>query len=58
MDLIAIEKNYEVKRSDYFIKRFLSKIKNMLKIENLIVMYVKSIFNYKRIKNKFDYWSL
>ena len=41
-----------------FLKLNYSKIKNMLKNENSIVMDVKSIFNDKRIKNKFDYWSL
>jgi UDP-N-acetyl-D-galactosamine dehydrogenase len=35
-----------------------SKIKNMLKNENSIIMDIKSIFNDKRIKSKFDYWSL
>ena len=41
-----------------FIKLSYTKIKNMLKNENSIIMDVKSIFNDKRIKNKFDYWSL
>jgi UDP-N-acetyl-D-galactosamine dehydrogenase len=41
-----------------FLKLNYTKIKNMLKNENSIVMDVKSIFNDKRIKNKFDYWSL
>jgi len=41
-----------------FLKLNYSKIKNMLKNENSIVMDVKFIFNDKRIKNKFDYWSL
>jgi UDP-N-acetyl-D-galactosamine dehydrogenase len=41
-----------------FLKLNYTKIKNMLKSENSIVMDVKSIFNDKRIKNKFDYWSL
>jgi UDP-N-acetyl-D-galactosamine dehydrogenase len=41
-----------------FMKLNYTKIKNMLKNENSIVMDVKSIFNDKRIKNKFDYWSL
>jgi len=41
-----------------FLKLNYIKIKNMLKNENSIVMDVKSIFNDKRIKNKFDYWSL
>jgi UDP-N-acetyl-D-galactosamine dehydrogenase len=41
-----------------FLKLNYNKIKNMLKNENSIVMDVKSIFNDKRIKNKFDYWSL
>jgi UDP-N-acetyl-D-galactosamine dehydrogenase len=41
-----------------FLKLNYVKIKNMLKNENSIVMDVKSIFNDKRIKSKFDYWSL
>jgi len=41
-----------------FLKLNYTKIKNMLKNKNSIVMDVKSIFNDKRIKNKFDYWSL
>jgi UDP-N-acetyl-D-galactosamine dehydrogenase len=41
-----------------FLKLNYTKIKNMLKNENSIVMDVKSIFNDKQIKNKFDYWSL
>jgi UDP-N-acetyl-D-galactosamine dehydrogenase len=41
-----------------FLRLRYSKIKNMLKNENSIIMDVKSIFNDKRIKNKFDYWSL
>jgi len=41
-----------------FLKLNYTKINNMLKNENSIVMDVKSIFNDKRIKNKFDYWSL
>ena len=41
-----------------FLRLNYSKIRNMLKNENSIVMDVKSIFNDKRIKNKFDYWSL
>jgi UDP-N-acetyl-D-galactosamine dehydrogenase len=41
-----------------FLKLNYTKIKNILKNENSIVMDVKSIFNDKRIKNKFDYWSL
>lgn len=41
-----------------FLKLNYSKIKNMLKNENSIVMDVKSIFNDKQIKNKFNYWSL
>jgi UDP-N-acetyl-D-galactosamine dehydrogenase len=41
-----------------FLKLNYTKIKNMLKNENSIIMDVKSIFNDKRIKNKFDYWSL
>ena len=41
-----------------FLKLNYTKIKNMLKNENSIIMDVKSIFNHKRIKNKFDYWSL
>jgi len=41
-----------------FLKLNYTKIKNMLKNENSIVMDIKSIFNDKRIKNKFDYWSL
>lgn len=41
-----------------FLRLNYMKIKNMLKNENSIIMDVKSIFNDKRIKNKFDYWSL
>jgi UDP-N-acetyl-D-galactosamine dehydrogenase len=41
-----------------FLKLNYTKIKNMLKNENSIILDVKSIFNDKRIKNKFDYWSL
>jgi UDP-N-acetyl-D-glucosamine/UDP-N-acetyl-D-galactosamine dehydrogenase len=41
-----------------FMKLNYTKIKNILKNENSIIMDVKSIFNDKRIKNKFDYWSL
>ena len=41
-----------------FLKLNYKKIKKMLKNENSIIMDVKSIFNDKRIKNKFDYWSL
>ena len=41
-----------------FLRLSYKKIKNMLKSENSIVMDIKSIFNDKRIKNKFDYWSL
>ncbi len=41
-----------------FLKLNYSKIKNMLKNENSIFMDVKSIFNDKQIKNKFNYWSL
>ena len=41
-----------------FLKLNYTKIKNMLKNENSIIMDVKSILNDKRIKNKFDYWSL
>ena len=41
-----------------FLRLNYSKIKKMLKNENSIIMDVKSIFNDKRIKNKFDYWSL
>ena len=41
-----------------FLKLNYIKIKSMLKNKNSIVMDVKSIFNDKRIKNKFDYWSL
>jgi UDP-N-acetyl-D-galactosamine dehydrogenase len=41
-----------------FLKLNYTKIKSMLKNENSIIMDVKSIFNDKRIKNKFDYWSL
>jgi UDP-N-acetyl-D-galactosamine dehydrogenase len=41
-----------------FLKLNYIKIKNMLKNENSIIMDVKSIFNDKRIKNKFNYWSL
>ena len=41
-----------------FLRLNYTKIKNMLKNENSIIMDVKSIFNDKRIKNKFDYWSL
>jgi UDP-N-acetyl-D-galactosamine dehydrogenase len=41
-----------------FLRLNYTKITNMLKNENSIIMDVKSIFNDKRIKNKFDYWSL
>ena len=41
-----------------FLKLNYIKIKKMLKNENSIIMDVKSIFNDKRVKNKFDYWSL
>jgi UDP-N-acetyl-D-galactosamine dehydrogenase len=41
-----------------FLRLNYTKIKGMLKNENSIVMDIKSIFNDKRIKNKFDYWSL
>jgi UDP-N-acetyl-D-galactosamine dehydrogenase len=41
-----------------FLKLNYTKIKNMLKNENSIIMDVKSIFNNKRIKKNFDYWSL
>jgi UDP-N-acetyl-D-galactosamine dehydrogenase len=42
-----------------FLKLNYSKIRSMLKNNNSIVMDVKSIFyKDKRIKNKFDYWSL
>jgi UDP-N-acetyl-D-galactosamine dehydrogenase len=41
-----------------FLKLNYSKIHNMLKNENSIIMDVKSILNDKRLKNKFDYWSL
>lgn len=41
-----------------FFKLNYKKINNMLKNENSIIMDVKSIFNDKRIKNKFNYWSL
>jgi UDP-N-acetyl-D-galactosamine dehydrogenase len=41
-----------------FLKLNYTKIKNMLKNENSIIIDVKSIFKDKRIKNKFDYWSL
>jgi UDP-N-acetyl-D-galactosamine dehydrogenase len=41
-----------------FLRLNYTKIKNILKNENSIVMDIKSIFNDKRIKNKFDYWSL
>jgi UDP-N-acetyl-D-galactosamine dehydrogenase len=41
-----------------FLKLNYTKIKNILKNENSIIMDVKSIFNDKRIKNKFNYWSL
>jgi UDP-N-acetyl-D-galactosamine dehydrogenase len=41
-----------------FLKLNYIKMKKMLKNENSIIMDVKSIFNDKRIKNKFDYWSL
>jgi UDP-N-acetyl-D-galactosamine dehydrogenase len=41
-----------------FLRLNYTKIKNMLKNENSVVMDIKSIFNDKRIKNKFDYWSL
>ena len=50
--LIIAVSHKEFLRLDY------SKIKNMLKNENSIVMDIKSIFNDKRIKSKFDYWSL
>jgi UDP-N-acetyl-D-galactosamine dehydrogenase len=41
-----------------FLKLNYTKIKNMLKNEKSIIMDVKSILNDKRIKNKFEYWSL
>ena len=41
-----------------FLRLNYTKIKNMLKNENSIVMDVKSIFYDKKIKSKFDYWSL
>jgi len=41
-----------------FLRLNYTKIKNILKNENSIFMDIKSIFNDKRIKNKFDYWSL
>jgi UDP-N-acetyl-D-galactosamine dehydrogenase len=41
-----------------FLKLNYVKIKSMLKNKKSIVMDIKSIFNDKRIKNKFDYWSL
>ena len=41
-----------------FLRLNYTKINGMLKNENSIVMDIKSIFNDKRIKNKFDYWSL
>jgi UDP-N-acetyl-D-galactosamine dehydrogenase len=41
-----------------FLKLDYTKIKNMLKNENSIVIDVKSILSDKRVKNKFDYWSL
>ena len=41
-----------------FLKLNYTKIKNMLKNKNSIVMDVKSILKDKRIKNKFNYWSL
>jgi UDP-N-acetyl-D-galactosamine dehydrogenase len=41
-----------------FLRLNYTKIKNMLKNENSIVMDVKSIFYNKKIKSKFDYWSL
>ena len=41
-----------------FLRLNYTKIKNMLKNENSIVMDVKSIFYDKKLKNKFDYWSL
>jgi UDP-N-acetyl-D-galactosamine dehydrogenase len=41
-----------------FLKLNYAKIKSMLKNKKSIVMDIKSIFNDKRIKNKFDYWSL
>ena len=41
-----------------FLKLNYTKIKNILKNENSIIMDVKSIFNDKRIKKNFDYWSL
>jgi UDP-N-acetyl-D-galactosamine dehydrogenase len=50
--LIIAVSHKEFLRLDY------SKIKNMLKNENSIIMDVKSIFNHKRIKKNFDYWSL
>jgi UDP-N-acetyl-D-galactosamine dehydrogenase len=50
--LIIAVSHKEFLRLDY------SKIKNMLKNGNSIVMDIKSIFNDKRIKSKFDYWSL
>jgi len=50
--LIIAVSHKEYLRLDY------SKIKNMLKNENSIIMDVKSIFNDKRIKKNFDYWSV
>jgi len=50
--LIIAVSHKEFLRLDY------SKIKNMLKNGNSIVMDIKSIFNDKRIKSKFNYWSL
>ena len=41
-----------------FLQLNYTKIKKILKNENCIIMDIKSIFNDKRIKNKFDYWSL
>jgi UDP-N-acetyl-D-galactosamine dehydrogenase len=41
-----------------FLKLNYAKIKSMLKNKKSIVMDIKSIFNDKRIKNKFNYWSL
>ena len=41
-----------------FFKLNYVKIRKMLKNEKSIIMDIKSIFNDKRIKNKFDYWSL
>jgi hypothetical protein len=58
--LIVLFKN---KKKRKIIKRYSTEVnvkKKFKKIlnENSIIMDVKSIFNHKRIKNKFDYWSL